>query len=145
LRRALRGRDAVLASSATRSSTSQTSTNTARLVAQINLLPTVAGSKAVGVVLVVKQGANTGIAIRAQNIPANGKHDAYAVWLYNSPADSLRLGFVTPGVGSSGILQAETLLPSNAARFKQILVTDETSSQPRTPGKQILRGTLTGL
>jgi hypothetical protein len=52
---------------------------------------------------------------------------------------------VTPPVSSSGLLRAETVLPANAAHFKQILVTDETTSNPRTPGKQILRGTLTGL
>ncbi len=132
-------------SRATTGSTSRTSTNAAHLVAQINMLPTVPGSKAVGVVLVVKQGTNTGIAIRAQNIPANGKKDAYAVWLYNSPSDSYRLGFVTPGVSSNGVLQAESALPSNAAHFKQILVTDETTGNPRAPGKQILRGTLSGL
>ncbi len=132
-------------SSAPTGSTSTTSTNSARVIAQINLLPTVTGSKAAGVVFVVKQGTNTGIAIQAQHIPANGKRDAYAVWLYNSPTDSLRLGFVTPAVGTSGVLQAETVLPPNAAHFKQILVTDETTSQPRAPGKLVLRGNLTGL
>ncbi|MBV9424622.1 MAG: hypothetical protein JOZ98_17050 [Solirubrobacterales bacterium] len=132
-------------SSAAAGSTSTTSTNNAHVVAQINLLPTISGSKAAGVVFVVKQGTNTGIAIQAQHIPPNGKRDAYAVWLYNSPSDSLRLGFVTPAVGTSGVLQAETVLPPNAARFKQILVTDETTSQPRAPGKQVLRGTLAGL
>jgi hypothetical protein len=127
------------------SATTPTSTTTARLVAQVNLKSPVAGSKAAGLVLVVKQGTKTGIAIRAQNIPPNGKHDAYAVWLYNSPTDSLILGYVNPPVTSRGVLQAERLLPSNAAHFKQILVTLETTSNPRTPGQLILEGTLTGL
>lgn len=131
--------------SASGTSTTSTSKSKARLVAQINMLPAVPGSKAVGVVLVVKQGKNTGIAIQAQHIPANGKHDAYAVWLYNSPSDSDRLGFVSPAVTKSGVLQAESVLPANAGHFKQILLTDETTSNPRSPGKRILHGTLTGL
>lgn len=126
-------------------STSTSSKNSAKVVGRINLRPTVSGSKATGIVLVVKQGTKTGIAILAKNIPANGKHDAYAVWLYNSPADSDRLGFVSPPVGANGILEAEAPLPSNAAHFKQILLTLETVAKPRTPGKQVLHGKLTGL
>ena len=73
-------------SSTPSTSTSTTAANGAKLVAQINLTaPTsAAATKPVGVALVLKQGKNTGIAIRAQNLPANGKHDAYAVWLYKS-------------------------------------------------------------
>ena len=56
----------------------------------------------------LKQGGKAGVGIRAQNLPANGKHDAYAVWLYKTAKDSHILGFVNPSVGSNGVLQAES-------------------------------------
>ncbi len=130
---------------ASTSTTSTTSTNGAHLVAQINMTSPHRGSKAVGVALVLKQGKNTGIAIRAQNLPANGKHDAYAVWLYKSAADSHILGFVNPSVSSNGVLQAESGLPANAGHFTQLLITRETQQNPRQPGSIVLKGPLKGL
>ena len=72
------------ASTSTTPNSSTTSTNGAHLVAQINLTSPTKSSKAVGVALVLKQSGKAGVAIRAQNLPANGKHDAYAVWLYKT-------------------------------------------------------------
>jgi hypothetical protein len=127
------------------STTSTTSTNGAHLVAQINMRSPDRASKAIGVALVLRQGNNTGIAIRAQNLPANGKHDAYAVWLYKSGTDSHILGFVNPSVGSNGVLQAESGLPANAGHFTQLLITRETVQNPRQPGAIVLKGPLKGL
>jgi hypothetical protein len=134
-------------SSTPSTSTSTTAANGAKLVAQINLTaPTsAAATKPVGVALVLKQGKNTGIAIRAQNLPANGKHDAYAVWLYKSSNDSHILGFVNPAVGTNGVLQAEAALPVNAGHFSQLLVTKETQQSPKSPGAIVLQGVLKGL
>jgi hypothetical protein len=134
-------------SSTPSTSTSTTAANGAHLVAQINLTaPTSASAtKPVGVALVLKQGKNTGIAIRAQNLPANGKHDAYAVWLYKSDTDNHILGFVNPSVGSDGVLQAESALPTNAGHFRQLLITRETQQNPHAPGTIVLQGTLKGL
>jgi Sigma-70, region 4 len=129
----------------TPSSTTTTAANGAKLVAQINLKAPHTTSKAIGVALVLKQGTNTGIAIRAQNLPANGKHDAYAVWLYKSSNDSHILGFVNPSVGANGVLQAEAALPANAGHFTQVLVTRETQQRPSTPGAIVLQGALKGL
>jgi len=142
---------AATSSTPTTSSTPSTSTSTtangAKLVAQINLTaPTsAAATKPLGVALVLKQGKNTGIAIRAQNLPANGKHDAYAVWLYKSSKDSHILGFVNPAVGTNGVLQAEAALPANAGHFSQLLVTKETQQSPKSPGTIVLQGVLKGL
>jgi len=134
-------------SSTPSTTTSTTAANGAKLVAQINLTaPTsAAATKPVGVALVLKQGKNTGIAIRAQNLPANGKHDAYAVWLYKSSNDSHILGFVNPAVGTNGVLQAEAALPTNAGHFSQLLVTKETQQSPKSPGPIVLQGVLKGL
>ena len=63
-------------------------------------------------------------------------------WLYNSGSDSHILGFVNPGVGANGRLQAASPLPSDAARYKQLIVALETAANPHGPGKIILRGPL---
>jgi hypothetical protein len=131
-------------STSTTPNSSTTSTNGAHLVAQINLTSPTKG-KAVGVALVLKQSGKAGIAIRAQNLPANGKHDAYAVWLYKTAKDSHILGFVNPSVSSNGVLQAESALPANAKHYVQLLVTKETQQSPKAPGPIVLQGQLKGL
>jgi hypothetical protein len=130
------------------STTARTGTSTsasATPLAQINLVSPTTGSNTAGIALVIRQGTVTAIAIRAQHVPANTHNDAYAVWLSNAPSDSVRLGFVNPSVGSNGILQALGQLPSNAAHYKQVLVTLETTQNPRTPGTIVLEGALSGV
>jgi hypothetical protein len=131
----------------TASASSTTSSTAARVVAQINLTPRAAGSKAAGIAEVLKEGANNGIAIVAQHVPPNTTKppNAYAVWLYNSPTDAKILGFVNPGVGQNGRLSTAGGLPTNASHFKQLVVTVETQANPKTPGTILLQGTLTGI
>jgi hypothetical protein len=126
---------------------SSTSSSAAKVIAQINLTPPAAGSKAAGIAEVLSEGATDGIAIVAQSVPPNTTKppNAYAVWLYNSPTDSHILGFVNPGVASNGRLSTAGGLPSNASHFKQLIVTVETAANPKVPGQIILQGTLTGL
>jgi hypothetical protein len=124
--------------------TGTTSTPT-QVIGQINLNSPTAGSKTAGIAEVLKQGATDGIAIVAQNVPANTKSDAYAVWLYNAPADSHLLGFVNPGVTSNGKLSTAGPLPTNASHYKQLIVTRETQASPKAPGTIILQGTLSGV
>jgi hypothetical protein len=126
------------------SSTSPAGSTTATPVAQINLLSPRSKSTA-GIAEVLKQGNNMAIAIVGQGLPANSKHDAYAVWLYNSANDAMRLGFVNPGVGKNGRLETTGPLPANASHFKQLLVTIETNANPKSPGQIILQGNLTGV
>jgi hypothetical protein len=131
---------------ATTSATTSVSTSaSATPVAQIKLTSPTAGSKTAGVAIVVKQGTTTGIVITAQGVAPNTKHDAYAVWLYNSPTSSHILGFVNPGVGKNGKLQTAGGLPTNASQYKQLLVTLETQANPKQPGTIVLQGSLTGL
>ena len=127
--------------------TGSTSSTAARVVAQINLTPPTPGSKVAGIAEILKEGATDGVAIVAQNVKPNTTKppDAYAVWLYNSPTDAHILGFVNPGVTSSGRLSTAGGLPANASHYKQLIVTLETKSTPTTPGTIILQGTLTGL
>jgi hypothetical protein len=110
----------------------------AQVVAQSNLNPP-SGGQAKGVGIVVKEGSAYGIVIEAAHVAPNA-HNAYAAWLYNSPSDAYRLGFVNPAVGKSGTLQVGTALPATAGRYKQLLLTLETQSNPKFPGKIVLQG-----
>jgi Sigma-70, region 4 len=133
-------------STAPAAATSTTST-AASVVAQVNLTPPSGRGKAAGIAEVLRQGATKGIAIVAQHVTPNSTKpaNAYAVWLYNSPADARILGFVNPGVGSNGRLSTAGALPSDASRFKQLVVTLETSGAPKTPGTIVLQGKLGGI
>jgi hypothetical protein len=144
------------AASATSTTTPSSTTSTsgsgtsASVVAQINLTPPASdkNSKAAGIAEVLNEGSIDGVAIVAQNVPANKTKphpNAYAVWLYNSPQDAHLLGFVNPGVGKTGRLSTAGRLPSNASRYKQLIVTVETTASPKRPGTTILEGTLTKL
>ncbi|MGO9960617.1 MAG: RNA polymerase sigma factor [Solirubrobacteraceae bacterium] len=138
----------------TSSSSASASTSTsARILAQITLAPPTtvaagsAAAKATGIAEVLSEATFDGIAIVASDVPPNttSPPNAYAVWLYNSPTDAHILGFVNPGVGANGRLSTIGRLPSNAAHYKQLLVTVETSGTPRSPGPILLEGTLAGL
>jgi outer membrane biosynthesis protein TonB len=128
----------------TGSATSASSTASTKIVKQINLLPPDGKSKAVGIAQVLTQGTTTGIVIYATGIPPNTPHNAYAVWLYNSPGDAKILGFVNPGVTKDGKLQTAGAVPSNVGRYKQVLITLETQQSPKSPGPIILQGSLAG-
>lgn len=134
------------AASASTTTTSTTST-AAKVVAQINLTPPATGSKAAGIAEVLREGTTNGIAIVAQNVPPNTTHppNAYAVWLYNSPTDAKILGFVNPGVPKSGKLSTAGGLPTNASHYKELIVTVESSANPKAPGTVVLQGALTGV
>lgn len=141
------GRSSNSAGTATGASSLATSTVPTHIVAQINLDPPRGPSRAKGFADVVAQGSRNAVAIEAQGLAANSTHppNAYAVWLYNSPAASDRLGFVSPGVTSSGILRTLGALPADAAHYKRLIITLETVADPRVPGQIVLEGTLEGL
>ena len=126
---------------ASTSGTTTTSGTTpkAQVVGQSNLNPPSGKGQAKGVAFVVKEGTAYGIVIEAAHVAPNN-HNAYAAWLYNSPSDSYRLGFVSPAVGKTGQLQVGSPLPANASHFKQLLLTLETQSKPTSPGTIVLQG-----
>jgi hypothetical protein len=109
------------------------------VVGQSNLNPPGGTGQAKAVAFVVKEGSAFGIVIEAAHVAPNN-HNAYAAWLYNSPTDAYRLGFVSPPVGKSGQLQVGSPLPTNAAHYKQLLLTLETQSNPKSPGTIVLQG-----
>jgi hypothetical protein len=125
--------------------TSPTTATTAstKPLAQINLTSP-SHSKAVGIAEVIKAGNTTGVVIVAQGLKPNTGKDAYAIWLYNSPSSAYRLGYVKPGVNSSGRLQTAGRLPANASSYKQIVVALQHGPSSK-PGTTVLRGTLSGV
>jgi hypothetical protein len=96
----------------------------------------------VGIAQLLRADNEYGIAIVGENVPPNTKKNAYAVWLYNSPTDSELLGFVNPGVGSTGRLSTAGPLPANASHYRDLLVTIETQDKPKSPGPIVLQGTV---
>jgi hypothetical protein len=131
---------------ATQTTTSSTA-SAVKTLAQINLHPAAQGSKAVGAVVVFREGSTLGIEMLGQHIPPNTKHNSYEVWLYSSPTRFKKLGFVTPAVGKSGRFSVVNPLPDNAGSYRELIVTTETARarQPTHPGPVLLRGPITGL
>jgi hypothetical protein len=112
-----------------------------QVLGSVTLAPQQAGSKATGAAVFQRQSNQVGFALEAQGLaPTNGF--AYAVWLYNSPTDAQPLGFAGK-VGSDGKLApVASFLPSNASRFKELVLTHETSTRPAHPGPLVLAGRL---
>ena len=125
--------------------TTTTPGSSAKIVAQVNLKPPSGSGTEAGIAEVLKAGSNQALAILAQHLTPNTKHNAYAVWLYNTSTDSHLLGFVSPPVGSNGQLRTEGSLPSNVSHYHHLIITVETQASPKTPGTIILEGTLTGI
>jgi hypothetical protein len=109
-------------------------TETKRIV----LTPTNPSSKAYGVAAVLAEGRTYAFYIAAENLrPSRGFF--YAVWLYNSPTSHEALS-KSPPVGSDGRLQGGALLPSDASRYHELILTRETNERPTAPGPIVLRG-----
>ncbi|HTZ62508.1 MAG TPA: sigma factor-like helix-turn-helix DNA-binding protein [Solirubrobacteraceae bacterium] len=126
-------------SSASTSGASTTSGKTPQVTNQITLTPPEPGSKAIGLVEILTEGAEHAFYIAAEHL-APSKGFTYVVWLYNSPTSAEAVS-KSPNVGSNGRLQGGALLPSNASHFHQILLTRETSERPTSPGPTVLSGT----
>lgn len=129
------------------SSHTTTASQSARIVGQINLSPPAGGTKTTGAALVLSQGALKGLGIEAVHVPPNTTkpHTAYAVWLYNSPSDAKRLGYVNPPVSKNGKLDASARLPANAAHYRLLIITVQTERGGRAsskPGPVVLEGKL---
>jgi hypothetical protein len=99
------------------------------------------GGSAVGVGAVIRQGSALLLTLQASRLAPN-RGNVYAVWLFNTRADSRLLGLVSPPVGATGTFSSRVLLPPDAIRYRSILVTRQRSSRPHRPGAAVLRGNL---
>jgi hypothetical protein len=129
------------ASTPTTNTTTTSSTSSEHVIAEIALHPT-AGSKAAGLADIVTEGKVKGVVVEADHLTPNTTHNAYAVWLSNPSGPSKLLGYVSPAVGKNGDLKTSGPLPTNAANYKEILVTLETTTNTTAPGPTVLAGTL---
>jgi hypothetical protein len=115
----------------------------AKPIAQITLRSPAPSITTSGTVDEVVRNGQYGIVVHASGLAANTRHNAYAVWLYTSGSPSKLLGFVSPGVTADGHLTTAGPLPKNASKYDEILITLETNSNPRAPGRIVLAGKAT--
>lgn len=117
----------------------RTTTQPTKVLAQVNMK---GAGKSLGLAQVLVQGKQRAIAIQGQDLEPTTKSAVYAVWLYNSGDDAARLGYA-PAVAKNGRLQGVAGLPANAAKYKELVVTRESSTKQATrPGTIVLRGPL---
>jgi hypothetical protein len=128
------------ASSSASSTSSKTSTTGSKPTEdkRITLSSPEPSSKSIGAVEILSEGSKYAYYIAATNLPPS-KGFFYAVWLYNS-ATSHEAVSKAPNVGTDGRLQGGALLPTNAGKYHEMLLTRETSSNPTTPGPVVLKG-----
>ena len=127
-------------STTTPTGSTTTVANTTQILAQLNLTSPTGASKTIGIAQVIRVKGVVGVAIDAQAVPANTAHNAYAVWLYNSPTSYKLAGFVQNLVGSNGRLSALGRLPAGAGAYHRLLITLETQRNPTHPGEVVLSG-----
>jgi hypothetical protein len=112
--------------------------NEPHLTATLPLQPPNTTSKALGLVEVIAEGNEHAFILAAEHLPpTNGFH--YAAWLYNTPTDAYFLGGGTT-VSAKGTLKAAQALPSNAAHYATIILTEEHEERPKQPGPIVLSG-----
>ena len=100
-------------------------------------------SRQVGLAQVFENGNRRAIIVAGQGLETG----AYALWLYNSGSDAKLLGFVPERVGNDGRFATQGELPTNAEKYKQLVVTQEnvtsnTKKAPAKPGTIVLQGDL---
>ncbi len=123
--------------------TGTTSGSGQQVLGQVNLNPVEgSGEKGIGAVTLVAQGDQTAMVFQGQEIPANGRGDVYALWVITSE-NAARLGF-TPRVGKKGRLRFSGQIPDgiDLSQFEAMVLTRETTENPKTPGKVIIAGSL---
>jgi hypothetical protein len=123
-------------SSATTTGTSKTAGPT--VSATLPIKSPDAKSRSIGVVEILTENGKRAFYIAAEHLPPS-KHFFYAVWLYNSHTSAEAVS-KAPTVGSDHKLAGGALLPTDAASFREILLTRETSTHAKRPGHVVLRG-----
>jgi hypothetical protein len=132
------------AAATTAATTASTNADTtASVEQQINLTPPGGGKKPLGVANLVSQNGQRALAVVGQDLAASGH---YVLWLRNGSKVKF-LGFFPPVTGkgtSKGRLQGLVAAPSDLSSYKELLVTREASSTPKTPTAIVLRGAVGG-
>jgi len=95
-------------------------------------------SRSLGLAQILTEGSKQAFYMVAEQLPPT-RGFFYALWLYNSPTSHEPLGKAPP-VGASHRLEGGGALPPDAASYKEILLTRETSTRATHPGRVVLRG-----
>jgi hypothetical protein len=120
-------------------STSKSSASKPTLDKTITLTPGEPELKASGVAYVLSESGRRAFYVAAQGLPPSSGF-FYAVWLYNSQSNSTPLG-KAPSVSSNGRMEGGGPLPSNAGDYHKLIITRETSTDPKEPGPIVMTGT----
>ena len=139
------GDDKAAGSSATQASDTTSTQAQPQVRAQINLAPPKDGpaKKALAIVQIVDVSGQTAVNAVSQGLPTSNKKAAYGIWVYNSPSQAKLIGGFDK-TDNKGHLVFQGALPKDVdiAGYKEILVTQETSGNPTTPGRIYLRGAI---
>jgi hypothetical protein len=111
--------------------------------AQVNLTPPkgAPAQKALAIVQIVNSNGQNVVNAVAQELPTTSKA-AYGIWAYTSPTETRLIGGFNK-TDNKGHLVYQGALPqdvTDVTRYKEILVTRETSGNPTKPGTIYLRG-----
>jgi hypothetical protein len=114
-----------------------------KVKAQVNLVPPkgAPASKALAIVQIVESDGQNVVNAVAQDLPTSSK-SAYGIWAYTSPTETRLIGGFNK-TDNKGHLVYQGALPqdvTDVTRYKEILVTRETSGSPTKPGTVYLRG-----
>jgi hypothetical protein len=102
--------------------------------------PRGSGSNASGETAIInyKNANQFKLLIAAKDMRPAPQGSAYGVWLYNSPAQLLFVGFPKATVSDAGKLEVVADLAPQTPTFAQVLVTRERVSKPVKPGRIVL-------
>jgi hypothetical protein len=123
----------------------QTQAGQPQIDRQINLKPPQgSGSKALGVLYLLRQDGARLLAVQAQGLQPTTRSRFYAVWLAGGGQQPRPLGFTPPVTASGkdhGRLAFANPLPDGAQAYKTFLITAESQRNPKQPGTAVLSGT----
>jgi hypothetical protein len=130
-----------------RSASTATTATQPNVKAQVNLTPPKGSpaTKALAIVQIVSSNSQNVVNAVAQGLPTTSKA-AYGIWAYTSPTETRLIGGFDKK-DDQGRLIYQGALPqdvTDVTRYKEILVTRETSGNPKKPGTVYLRGPMQG-
>jgi hypothetical protein len=109
------------------------------LLARVRLRSPAGGRTPEGIAEIYNSTYGDFLSLTLSGVRPTVPHNGYAVWLYSTPRAARLLGFITERLGH---VTTSGFLPSDAGRYREILVTLETQTRPKTPGKIILNAPL---
>jgi hypothetical protein len=122
--------------------TATTTQSQPKVQAQVNLTPPqdAPAKKALAIVQIVDANGQEAVNAVSQGLPSTSKA-AFAIWVYSSPSQAKLIGGFNQK-DNNGHLVYQGALPKgfDITSYNEILVTRETSGNPKSPGRVYLRG-----